>query len=127
MQIKFGMYFDGRRWSTGKSAVLGEITAGPLQFAALLEEFTCLDGIRKTVPHRINEYREEIAALDPPWCRKSFSSDPWSTAKKLLEWRNETGRKPLPHWKILNTQATFSPTVCSISSMRLTEYHSPIL
>lgn len=89
MQIKFGMYFDGGRWSTGKSAVLGEITAGPLQFAALLEEFTCLDGIRKTVPHRINEYREKIAALDPPWCRKSFSSDPWSTAKKLLEWRNE--------------------------------------
>jgi RecB family exonuclease len=89
MQIKFGMYLDGARWNAGNRAVLGKITVGPQQFATMLESFTVLDGVKTSVPCRINEYMQKMAQQDSPWCRQSFSVDPWATAKKLLEWRDE--------------------------------------
>ena len=89
MQIKFGMFLDGARWSAGKCASIGKISVGPLYFAAIIEEAFALDGVKTSVPCRINEYMQKIAVLDSPWCRKSFAADRWSTAKKLLEWRDE--------------------------------------
>ena len=55
MRLMFGMFFDGADWSD-KSASLGEIKMGPLQFLAWLESRLGLAGVSVSAPERINEY-----------------------------------------------------------------------
>lgn len=88
MNITFGMFLDGANWS-GKPASLGEITCGPGSFLTFLEQRTGLSGIEVSLPERINEYMQKIAAVDPAWCRASFQLDAWSTAKQMLALRDE--------------------------------------
>ena len=88
MQITFGMFSDGAEWSS-KTASLGEITMGPLRFLAWLESHTGLDGVQTPAPERINEYMQKICRVDPAWCRASFETDSWSTAKQMLAWRDD--------------------------------------
>ena len=88
MNITFGMFLDGANWSD-KTASLGEITCGPGSFLTFLEQRTGLSGIEVSLPERINEYMQKIAAVDPAWCRASFQLDAWSTAKQMLALRDE--------------------------------------
>ena len=88
MQITFGMFLDGADWSD-KSASLGEIKLGPLQFLAWLESSLGLDGVSVSAPERINEYMQRIRHAAPVWCKSSFELDSWSTAKQMLAWRDE--------------------------------------
>ena len=82
------MFSDGAEWSS-KSASLGEIKVGPLSFLSWLESHTGLDGVSISAPERINEYMQKIRRVDPAWCRASFETDSWSTAKQLLAWRDD--------------------------------------
>jgi RecB family exonuclease len=84
------MYLDGARWS-GKKAALGEVRLGPAGTLGLLE--TRLGLTMPPVPYvrRVDQYlgrleRCEEAAL---WCGRSFEADPWSTAERMLGWRDQ--------------------------------------
>ncbi len=88
MRLMFGMFFDGADWSD-KSASLGEIKMGPLQFLAWLESRLGLAGVSVSAPERINEYMQRIRHAAPAWCKSSFELDSWSTAKQMLAWRDE--------------------------------------
>ena len=64
MRLTFGMFLDGADWSD-KSASLGEIKMGPLQFLAWLESRLGLDGVSVSAPERINEYMRKIRRAAP--------------------------------------------------------------
>ena len=88
MHIIFGMKMDGGDWSD-KSVSLGEICCGPAGMLSYLEGRLGLDGVKPSLPERINDYLQIIASVNPAWCKKSFELDSWSTAKQLLAWRDE--------------------------------------
>ena len=88
MQLTFGMFLDGADWSD-KSASLGKIKLGPLQFLAWLESSLGLGGVSVSAPERINEYMQRSRHAAPAWCKSSFELDSWSTAKQMLAWRDE--------------------------------------
>ena len=88
MRITFGMFLDGADWSE-KPAALGEIKMGPLQFLPWLETRLGLGGVSLPEPERIDGYMRKIRRVDPEWCRESFETDSWSTAKQMLAWRDE--------------------------------------
>ncbi len=88
MQITFGMYLDGTEWSQADSS-LGQLAVGPLGFLAWLESHLGLSGREYSPSERIEQYRQKISQANCSWCSKSFDLDSWSTAKKLLSWRDE--------------------------------------
>lgn len=88
MRITFGISLGGADWSQ-KTASLGEIKMGPLQFIAWLESRLGLDGVSISMPERINEYMQKIRHVNPDWSKASFELDSWSTAKQMLAWRDE--------------------------------------
>jgi len=90
MKILFGMHLDGAAWSR-QSASIGEVRTGPMGLLAILETRLGLSGLPIHPVKRIDEYMKRIAQIDheSAWFHKSFSVDPWSTARQLLEWRDE--------------------------------------
>lgn len=103
MKILFGMHLDGAVWSN-QSASVGEVRTGPLGLLSILE--TRL-GVSRLSPHpvrRIDEYMKRMKELDKEsvWFHKSFSVDPWSTARQLLDWRDELVEAGW-HGKLLTT------------------------
>ncbi|MDD3023909.1 MAG: PD-(D/E)XK nuclease family protein, partial [Syntrophomonadaceae bacterium] len=90
MQILFGFYLDGAVWSH-KSASIGEVRTGPLGLLSILETRLGLSGQSVHPVKRIDEYMKRIAQVDneSAWFHNSFLADPWSTARQLLEWRDE--------------------------------------
>jgi ATP-dependent helicase/nuclease subunit B len=90
MKILFGMHLDGAAWSS-QSASIGEVITGPLGLLSILETGLGLSGPSVHPVHRIDEYMKRLEKIDHElaWFHKSFSADPWSTARQLLEWRDE--------------------------------------
>jgi ATP-dependent helicase/nuclease subunit B len=90
MRILFGMYLDGVPWSN-KPASMGEVRTGPLGLMSILETQLGLSGAAVHPVKRIDEYMKRIAQIDhnSAWVHQSFSVDPWSTARQLLNWRDE--------------------------------------
>ncbi|MBR5838700.1 MAG: PD-(D/E)XK nuclease family protein, partial [Victivallales bacterium] len=88
MHITFGMFMDGAAWSP-KTASLNEITCGPHGLLSFLEGHLGLDGVHATQAERIQEYLQKISTVNPPWSKRSFVCDAWSTTILLLAWRDE--------------------------------------
>ena len=90
MKIVFGMHLDGVVWSS-QPASIGEVRTGPLGLLSILETHLGISQPSVHPVHRINEYMNRIKKIDTEsiWFHKSFSVDPWSTARQLLEWRDE--------------------------------------
>ena len=90
MKILFGMHLDGAAWSS-QSASIGEVRTGPQGLLSILETGLGLSGPSVHPVHRIDEYMKRLEKIDheSAWFHKSFSADPWSTARQLLEWRDE--------------------------------------
>lgn len=90
MKILFGMHLDGAVWSR-QAASMGEVRTGPLGLLSILETRLGLSGLPVHPVKRIDEYMKRITQIDheSAWFHKSFSVDPWSTARQLLEWRDE--------------------------------------
>lgn len=90
MQLTFGMYLDGTRWS-GKQASSGELQLGPSGMLSLLETRIGLTGPTDHPAARINQYMHRLAVCDnaKAWFHASFKADGWSTAKQILAWRDE--------------------------------------
>lgn len=90
MKILFGTYLDGAAWSR-QSASIGEIRTGPLGLLTILETFLGLSGLPVHPVHRIDEYMKRLNHIDneSAWFHKSIEIDPWSTARQLLQWRDE--------------------------------------
>jgi hypothetical protein len=90
MKATFGMYLDGVSWSD-EPASLGEVRLGPAGMLGLLESRLGLSAPPVRQARRIDENmkRMELCDSDDAWFHRSFSTDPWSTAKQMLEWRDE--------------------------------------
>jgi len=90
MRIVFGMHLDGVIWSN-KEASIGEVMTGPMGLLRILETRLGI-GMRSVHPvYRIDEYMKRLQLIDREsiWLHESFAIDPWSTARQLLEWRDE--------------------------------------
>jgi len=90
MKIKFNMHSDGSLWNYLPASV-GEIRTGPLGLLGVMETRLGLSGETVNPAVRIDEYmkRMEQADCTDIWYHKSFETDPWSTAKQMLQWRDE--------------------------------------
>ncbi|MDR3280390.1 MAG: PD-(D/E)XK nuclease family protein [Synergistaceae bacterium] len=90
MRVTFGMYLDGARWSDGQAA-LGEVRLGPRGLLDLLESRLGLSGLSVGQAKRIDEYMKRVESRDSEdaWFHKSFAVDAWSTARQMLDWRDE--------------------------------------
>ena len=90
MRIVFGMQLDGTIWSN-ENASIGEVRTGPMGFLSILETRLGI-GMQSVHPvYRIDEYMKRLQLIDREsiWFHESFAIDPWSTARQLLEWRDE--------------------------------------
>lgn len=90
MRIVFGMQLDGTIWSNEKASI-GEVRTGPMGLLSILETRLGI-GMQSVHPvHRIDEYMKRLQLIDREsgWFHESFTIDPWSTARQLLEWRDE--------------------------------------
>ena len=90
IRIHFGLYQDGVEWSDSAHS-LGELRVGPLGLLSFLEGRLGLRGIETHQAIRINQYLRRLEQLDAPdiWFHDSFLTDPWSTARQMLAWRDE--------------------------------------
>lgn len=90
MRIVFGMQLDGAIWSNEKAS-MGEVRTGPMGLLSILETRLGI-GMKSVHPaNRIDEYMKRLQLIDREsiWFHESFAIDPWSTARQLLEWRDE--------------------------------------
>lgn len=90
MRIVFGMQLDGTIWSN-ENASIGEVRTGPMGLLSILETRLGI-GMQSVHPvYRIDEYMKRLQLIDREsiWFHESFAIDPWSTARQLLEWRDE--------------------------------------
>ncbi|MBB5021356.1 PD-(D/E)XK nuclease family protein [Desulfurispira natronophila] len=89
MNIVFGTYLDSLTWSD-KPAAIGELRLGPMGMLGLLETRLGLTGNYVHPARRISQYLQRMQSIDNPgaWFHRSFSADPWSTAKQMLSWRD---------------------------------------
>lgn len=90
MKVTFGMFLDGASWSE-EPASLGEIRTGPWGLLQLLETHLGLTGQTLHPARRIAQYLERLKQFDheEAWFHASFEADSWSTAKRMLEWRDQ--------------------------------------
>lgn len=90
-QIVFGMDLDGASWSGDTS--VNRYVCGPLGLLKYIE--TRVGRTAKDVDEavRVAAYQEKIrSALKADaglWCARSFGADAWSTAKQMLQWRDQ--------------------------------------
>ncbi len=94
MKIRFGMELDSGCWpeiENGREAAVGEVALGPMGLLGVLE--TAFGMAAPAVPEalRIRQYMERIRALPDGgrFYSRSFAFDAWSSARELLEWRDE--------------------------------------
>ena len=90
MRIVFGMQLDGSVWSDEDSSI-GVVKTGPLGLLSILETRLGTGRELEHPVHRIDQYMKRLQLIDREsiWFHKSFSIDQWSTARQLLEWRDE--------------------------------------
>ena len=90
MRIVFGMQLDGSVWSDEESSV-GVVKTGPLGLLRILETRLGTGRELEHPVHRIDQYMQRLQLIDREsiWFHKSFAIDQWSTARQLLEWRDE--------------------------------------
>jgi len=84
------MHLDGVDWSS-QTASLGEVRTGPQGLLSILETRLGISKQPLHPVHRIDEYMKRLQKIDHEsvWFHGSFSVDPWSTTRQLLEWRDE--------------------------------------
>ncbi|WP_422116625.1 PD-(D/E)XK nuclease family protein [Brachybacterium sp. UNK5269] len=97
MRIEFGWSLDGAAWADGAGAT-GTARLGPRGLVQLLQTRLGLTRPAVEPAVRIAQYlrllEEHLAAQPGAWPARSFAVDPWSTAGRLLRWRDaavETG------------------------------------
>ncbi len=90
MKIVFGMQLDGTAWGN-KDATIGVIRTGPMGFLGILETQLGISMKVEHPVHRIDGYMKRMQQIDRAsiWYHESFASDQWSTARRLLELRDE--------------------------------------
>lgn len=107
MNITLGLHLDTAAFPRplhGRDAVIGETALGPLGMAGLLEQRLGLR--RKATPQavRIAQQQQRLSALGGRrFYSRSFAVDSWSTAKRLLAWRDELA---LAGWSFHGTPPT---------------------
>lgn len=91
VKIIFGMELDGESWSRGTS--VNKYVCGPLGLLKYIETKVGRTGREVSEAERIGAYREKICAARTMgadlWCARSFEADAWSTAKQMLDWRDQ--------------------------------------
>lgn len=90
MKVTFGMYLDGALWNV-EGAVLGQVRTGPGGLLGLLETRLGIPGPTVHPVHRIDGMMRRMETLreEIPWYGASFAVDAWSTARQMLQWRDE--------------------------------------
>ncbi|MDQ0665410.1 ATP-dependent helicase/nuclease subunit B [Arthrobacter ulcerisalmonis] len=90
MKIEFGWHLDRAPWAYTQPG-LNHVRVGRKGFTTLLQ--TRLGITRPDTPHaeRISQYLQRLRSIDTPgqWFHASFTVDPWSTARELLEARDD--------------------------------------
>ncbi len=96
MKLVFGLQADGRAYPDfpgGAIGVLGEAVVGPRGLLDILETQLGLTGPSKAEAVRIAAYSTKLAnALTrrpSAFFARSFEKDSWSTAERLLRWRDD--------------------------------------
>lgn len=96
MKLVFGLQADGRAYPDfpgGAIGVLGEAVVGPRGLLDILETQLGLTGPSKAEAIRIAAYSTKLAnALTrrpSAFFARSFEKDSWSTAERLLRWRDD--------------------------------------
>jgi ATP-dependent helicase/nuclease subunit B len=94
MHITFSLFHEGSPFSD-KAASLGELRTGPAGLISLLSNHLGLVFPEVSSAERIRSYRsrlEEGIRNDTSWSTwygESFSADPWSTSRQLLQRRDD--------------------------------------
>ena len=90
MKIEFGWHLDRAPWAYNQPG-LNHVRVGRKGFTTLLQ--TRLGITRPDTPHaeRVSQYLQRLRSIDTPgeWFHTSFAVDPWSTARELLEARDD--------------------------------------
>jgi len=96
MELVFGLEADGRTYPDfpgDKPAVLGEAVVGPRGLLGILETQLGLTGPYKAEAVRIAAYAAKLGAAlkerPKAFYAESYDKDPWSTAERLLRWRDD--------------------------------------
>jgi len=93
MKILLGLHLDGAAFPgplQGQEAAVGVVATGPSGMLGILEQRLGTRG--KVTPQavRIAQYQQRLAAqADQRFYSQSFVADSWSTAKRLLSFRDE--------------------------------------
>ena len=90
-KIVFGMELDGESWSSETS--VNRYVCGPLGLLKYIENQVGRTGKEVGEAERVAAYQAKIAAAQKVgvelWCARSFEADAWSTAKQMLQWRDQ--------------------------------------
>jgi ATP-dependent helicase/nuclease subunit B len=90
MIVEFGWLLDRAPWAYTQPG-LNHVRVGPKGFTTLLQ--TRLGITRPDTPHaeRIAQYLRRLQSIDSPnaWFHLSLAVDPWSTARELLDARDD--------------------------------------
>lgn len=87
MRIVFGWNLDQAPWLTAGAGTT--VVTGPRGMLGILQ--TRLGTARPSVDRsrRTAQYRSLLARANHPWFHRSFTDDPWNTAHRLLQMRDE--------------------------------------
>ncbi|MFP4316918.1 MAG: RecB family exonuclease [Desulfovibrionales bacterium] len=106
LHIYFGFHLDGSAYPDallGQHASVGKVIVGPMGLLGILETRFGLTGKSTSFPVRIAQYKKRLESLGPGrFFSRSYAVDQWSTAKKLLTWRD---RLVLAGWDGTGNQA----------------------
>lgn len=90
MIVEFGWLLDRAPWAYTQPG-LNHVRVGRKGFTTLLQ--TRLGITRPDIPHaeRISQYLQRLRSIDTPgvWFHASLEVDPWSTARELLDGRDD--------------------------------------
>ena len=93
MQLIFSWFADAGAWPEhlcAGNAALDQEVVGPLRLLDHVETMLGLGRPDVAVVKRVAAYRRKIEAAGPNrFWSTSFAIDPWSTARELLQWRDE--------------------------------------
>ena len=91
VKIVFGMELDGESWSSETS--VNRYVCGPLGLLKYIENQVGRIGKEIGEAERVAAYQAKIVAAQKVvaelWCARSFEADAWSTAKQMLQWRDQ--------------------------------------